>query len=107
MEVVNKLDIDIDALLKLPAANQDANEQLEQLLQQQNILEARLEKFSMEPARRPSAEHKAAKSELRAVVKEIKKTKRAIKKCNALKEAASKMGTKHGKVTLNNTRYYW
>lgn len=107
MDVIEKTKIDVVSLLSKSAANQDANEQLQLLKMEEQMLEEKILKFSHEPARRPSKEHKELRFNLNSVRKEIKQTIKAIKKCNALRDAARKIGSKHGNITLNKTKYYW
>ncbi len=110
MDVLEKIEVkqkELYDFLNKPAANQGATEQLEILLKQSQCLQDKLAEFKHENHRRPSKEHKQTRADLKLVDKEVNKIRKAIKKCNALKEAALHLGNNHGKVMLNKTRYHW
>ena len=110
MDVLEKVEVNREELyefLNKPAANQSIPEQLSDLLECSRSLEEQLNGFQHENHRRPSAEHKKVRADLKAMNKEINKMHKAMKKCNALREASMHIGKTHGKVMLNKTRYQW
>lgn len=107
METVMKTRNNIKNMLQKNAANQDANEQLSYLYHEKNKIIEQLTSFNNEPIRRPSQQHKNLKNKLNMIEKEIKTTKKAIKKYQAIKTIAKKLGRNHGNIILNKTKYFW
>lgn len=109
MEVIHNIENDprLSNILSKRSANQDVHEQVLHLESAKDAILAKLVCFKDENPRRPSKKHKELRADLKQINKEIKETKKAVRKCKALQDAANKIGLNHGKVVLNSTRYHW